>query len=114
MRRFFILILACCASCTSVPTTSTRQEVRQKQRETTAALKTVAGTLSGKEINDEDLKNLAQRMETDKETKSAVQALTGTIVGAGVVVKYCPVDGKRFSGTLSICPEHHVELKRVE
>ena len=107
MRIFFVLVvLICMAGCSTTP-------ISQKQ-EATSALKTVAGGLSGKEIKDEDLKNLAQRMQKDKETQSAVQVLTGTVAQKSVAVKYCPVDGKRFSGQLTVCPEHHVELIPVE
>ena len=29
-------------------------------------------------------------------------------------VKYCPVDGKRYSSRLDMCPEHKVKLLLVE
>ena len=29
-------------------------------------------------------------------------------------VKYCPVDGKRYSSRLEMCPEHKVKLLPVE
>ena len=114
MRIFFVLVVLICVAGCSTMSSQQKREVLRKEQEATSALKAVAGGLSGTEVKDEDLKNLAQRMQKDKEAQSAVKTLTNTVASSEVAVKYCPVDGKRFSGRLMECPEHHVKLIPVE
>ncbi len=62
----------------------------------------------------DDLNTLVRDLRKDKQAQSAVETLTNTLSGRPSDVKYCPVDGQRFSGKIQICPVHTVELKTVE
>ena len=78
-------------------------------RETTTAVKSVGSAMSGKDLSDEDVRKLERDVRHDPQTQSAVEAITQP-----VQAKYCPIDGKHFSGHLKLCPEHHVELIEIE
>ena len=50
-----------------------------------------------------------------KEAVSAIQAVAGSLSGKNVVaVRYCPIDGERFSSRVQFCPTHHLALKDLE
>jgi hypothetical protein len=74
----------------------------------------VVGAVSGQDVNEEQLRKTAREIRKDPEARKAVEAITRSMGGAGVQIKYCPVDGKRYSPSLDKCPEHDVELKPVE
>ena len=61
-----------------------------------------------------DLKKLAVQVQKDPQARSAVTAVNSAFNMRDTAVKYCPVDGKRFSSRLEYCPEHHVKLIPVE
>ncbi len=81
--------------------------------EAQSALRAVAESLSGQALSDEDLKKLSRDLRKNPEVQSAVQSVTGALSDVPAV-KYCPVDGKRFSADQTHCPEHGVALKNVE
>ena len=53
----------------------------------------------------------ASGTETPRDVVTAVEAVKKTFEERRV--KYCPLDGKRYSPTMTICPVHGVELKDV-
>ncbi len=77
------------------------------------ALQSVAGALAGKELSDQDIQNLKKEIQTNGEARDAVKEITNSLQQPAQV-KYCPIDGQRYSGNLKWCPIHHVELKEVE
>ena len=104
-----VLALAGCAGPTRVPPSVARE------RETVSALGSVAGALTnGQKLNDEELRRVAQDLRRDPQSQQAVTTVTRAVSRLGVTVKYCPVDGQRFSADLKICPVHGVTLKDVE
>lgn len=48
------------------------------------------------------------------EAASAIKAVAEGMTAAQKNIKYCPVDGKRFSSQVENCPEHNVPLKPLE
>ena len=48
------------------------------------------------------------------EASSAIKAVAEGMVVTQKNIKYCPVDGKRFSSQVESCPEHNVLLKSLE
>lgn len=82
--------------------------------EVTSALEAVAGSISGKKLSQSEVDALSKDLQTNEETKSAVDSLTGALSGGQPAVYYCPVDGKRFSSRVKTCPEHNVTLKKLE
>lgn len=109
--RLFYLLLTClllagCSSATKAPVSD--------QRETAEALKSVAGALGGQPVDDQKLKEISEQMRKDPQAQSAIESVTGSLSGQGLNIKYCPTDGKRYSGEMLLCPEHRVELKSID
>ena len=81
--------------------------------ETQSALESIAGSMAGKDLSEDDLKKLKGQLQHDPQAREAVRTLTDTLSNPKGVVKYCPIDGKRYSEKFDICPVHHVKLKIV-
>jgi len=76
-------------------------------------LSAVAGALSGKQLSDEEMRNLEEQIRTDKEAQSAIEVITNSVGGKAPQVKYCPITGRRYASHIEICPEHQVQLEIV-
>jgi len=95
----------------NLSSTPPRQETSQ---EAISAMKSVTSSISGEKISDEDLKSLDKELKKDEEAQSAVRTITDALSEKRVIIKYCPVTGKRYSPSLKKCPIHGVELIVVE
>lgn len=84
------------------------------QKDAVSAIQSVTGAVSGKPLTQEEMKNLTHDLRKDKEARSAVQAITDSMNPSENVVKYCPVDGERYSSKFTVCPVHNVPLKEVQ
>ncbi|MFP4472660.1 MAG: hypothetical protein ACLFPX_02145 [Candidatus Omnitrophota bacterium] len=82
--------------------------------EAAAALKSVAGSLTEKEMTNEEAREAVQRLKNDEEAQSAVRAISTSFDHEVSNVKYSPVTGKRYSGDLEYDPETGVKLLPVE
>lgn len=110
-KIFILLVLLCLGmGCASVSRNSKSIQAREIRQETETAVKNVIEAVSGQEV---DPKQLQEQIRTDKEAQKALQSISNTMTGEGLVIKYCPVDGKRFSGKFTRCPEHGVLLKEI-
>ncbi len=87
-----------------------REDLPQQRKD----LESVASAMSGHEVNQQDLKKVVQDLKNDKDSRSAVESVSNSLGGQGLDVKYCPVNGKRFSARLKLCPQHNVPLLPVE
>lgn len=56
----------------------------------------------------------ASKAETQDDVRSAVESVAGAVSRTSVRVKYCPVCGRRFSPSVTICPFDGAELKELE
>jgi len=106
---FFVIVFL--SGCKTVPPAQSQQETGEEAREVLSA---VAGALSGKPLDEDDLRNLEKQIRTDEEAQTAIQAITESVGGKVPVVKYCPITGKRYSADMEYCPEHNVKLEIVE
>lgn len=106
-----VLLIVFVAGCA---TSSAVKSERESVEETKEALSAVAGALSGKDLDEEDLRDLEQQIRTDEDAQTAIQAITDSVGGKAPVVKYCPVTGRRYAAHLETCPEHNVKLEIVE
>lgn len=97
---------------TGCQTAKIPQAKTEKQEEALSALSSVAQALSGRELNEDTLSDL-KKQASDPEAQSAMEAVTSSLKNESNAVKYCPVDHKRYSAHLQICPEHKVELKEI-
>ncbi len=94
-------------------TTYQVQDSKGDEENISEILSAVSGALSGKQLSAEELRNLEKQIRTDEDAQTAVQAITDSIGGKALQVKYCPVTGKRYASHLEICPEHQVSLEIV-
>lgn len=101
-----------CAGCASAPRASVPSA--SSTHEVLSSTATVTEALTGQKFNDEQLKALGRRIQNDKEARSAAQAVTQSLGALQPGIKYCPVDGKRFSDTLTTCPDHKVPLRTLD
>jgi hypothetical protein len=90
------------------------QGQKETPTEVQEALSAVAQAVSGKTLDEKDLKALEKQIRDDKQAQSAIEAITGSVGGKAPIVKYCPITGKRYSADMEMCPEHKVPLKVVE
>ena len=95
------------------------QSKTEKQEEAVSAIGSIAqalrGTgqaLSGQELKEDTLSNLKEQAK-DPQAQSAMETITSFFKNDSQAVKYCPVDKKRYSAHLQICPEHKVPLKEI-
>ena len=104
------IIVSFLSGCQTASPPQAQEETRKDVQE---ALSAVAGALSGKSLNEEELRNLEKQIRADKEAQTAIQAITESVGGKTPAVKYCPVTGRRYAPHFKRCPEHDVELKKV-
>ena len=78
-----------------------------------SALSTMTQGLTNQPITQAQLKNLAVQVAKDPHAQSAIRSIN-TALKVQHTVKYCPIDGQRFSGDVDTCPTHHVKLEWVE
>lgn len=106
---FFIFV-----SLVGCSTTASVQKSNETPQEAQSALRSVAGSIAGKPLTQEDLRKLEQQMKNNPEAKSAVETISQSLGSQQIKVKYCPIDGKRFSLKIEMCPDHNVRLKFVD
>lgn len=110
MRQVFaaIVLLSFLAGCQT-------QQPKPKAgaAETISALTTVTSGLTNKPVTEADLRNVAQQASSDPQTRSALREINGAL-SPQHTVKYCPLNGQRFSADMEYCPNSNVKLKWVE
>ena len=115
---FFILILFSIFGTLGCSVSKNRSAILSNQnltinQEVKSSLKSVAGSLAGHELKEQEFNDISRKIQNDKETQTAIQSVTDALSGQTKVVKYCPIDGKRFSEKFEKCPEHGVTLKEI-
>ena len=91
----------------------TAPKPQSSRAETISALTAVTRGVADKPVTEAQLKDLAVQVSKDPQAQSAIRSIN-TALRAQHTVKYCPVDGQRFSADMIYCPIHHVKLKYVE
>lgn len=87
------------------------QAVGESSQDVMSAVEQVLGSVSGKSIGQKGLKELGKELRENPEAQSAVAVIKDSVSGQGQAVKYCPIDGQRYSPKFDSCPMHHVLLK---
>jgi hypothetical protein len=87
-----------------------RTELRSEEL---SAIESVVSAISGQNLPDEKRREVIHNLRRDEEAQSAVLAIKDAVTGEGVVIKYCPRDGKRYHARFTMCPEHHIPLEIV-
>ncbi len=107
----FIFCLTLLGCQTSKPIAKNQTE---SDKDVESALISIAGALKGETLSSEDLKKLNKQLRVDKDAQSAVSTITQSISGKAHTIKYCPQDGKRFAGSVKLCPDHKIELRWLD
>ncbi len=90
-----------------------RADKRDAPADDVSAMTSMTQGLTNQPITEENLKKLARQVGKDPQAQSALKSIN-TALSAQHTVKYCPVDGQRFSTDVLECPVHRVQLKWVE
>ena len=107
---FFLCLVI--AGCQTAPARKT-SHARESTKEMLNAVGHVADELAGQELTNEQKKKLLRDIQKDKDAQSALRSIQGAMDIKQAAVKYCPVDGKRYSCDLQICPVHKVKLQEL-
>jgi hypothetical protein len=115
MKRFAAIILILFfAGCATANPTASSSSSKVSSQEAQSAMGEVVGSVTGKKTSEGDLRKLGQQMRHDKEAQSAVDSITGAMTDPSHQIKYCPIDGERYSAQLKVCPKHGVPLKNLD
>lgn len=82
-------------------------------KEALSAVGHVADALAGQSLSDVQKKKLTSDIQKDKQVRSALKSIADSMDVKKAVVKYCPVDGQRYSVDQTVCPVHHVTLETL-
>ncbi len=105
-----LLLFLFSAGCQTSPSKNADPSFGSK-KEMAQAIGQVADAITGQELTDEQKRKLTKDIQSDKDTQSALNVIADAMDLKGVIVKYCPVDGQRFSPNLENCPVHNVKLE---
>ena len=109
-----LVFMSGCAVIQSPAPALIRRNPEETPQETVTAVETLVEGISGEEVNEEDLRALVKDLRSDEEARTAVQAIAEGMTPQKIVIKFCPICGKKYSPHLLTCPEHAVELQSVE
>ena len=117
MIRNFLFVFCCLVFCGCQTTLSRKERILkvpfENYRDIDASLRSVAEGVSGKALNDKEYKQLKNDLRSDPEAQSAVQSVTDALTQE-IIIKYCPVCGKRYSFDFEFCSEDGTLLKILE
>jgi hypothetical protein len=100
------------AGCQSIPKNPDLHP-KESSKEILTAVGQVADALAGQELTEDQKKKFTRDIQKDKDAQSALRSIAGAMDAKKAVVKYCPLDGKRYSVDLQMCPVHHVKLEEL-
>lgn len=60
------------------------------------------------------MREVAKKLQSDEEAQTAVEAISESLEGKNINIKYSPATGKRYSGDLEYDPETGVKLIPLE
>ncbi len=113
----FIVVLVFFVGCATSSSDKVKivrpQAVGESPQDVMSAVEQVLGSVSGKPIDQKGLKDLSKELRENPEAQSAVEVIKDSVSGQGKAVKYCPIDGQRYSPKFDSCPIHHVLLKSL-
>ena len=78
------------------------------------ALESVSEAITGRELTQEELRQLSNDLRKDEAAQSAIKSISTALDPNKVRVKYSPATGKRYNADMEYCPETGVKLLPVE
>jgi len=112
MNKFITLIISIIILTTGCRTTTPQTKINNKDID--QVIESIGGSLSGKELSEDDIKRIKKQLRNDPEAQSAVQAVSEGLDKNRIRIKFCPLTGKRYGPNFKLCPEHNVDLQWVE
>ncbi len=112
----YLLIIFSVGGCFSVLHRDPRDTHKiPSDKEAAGALTSVAGYYAGRKLSESEIQELSIQVQKDKEAQKAIEQLSEALTGEDrPPLRYCPVDGRRFSHRVEVCPEHKVRLKELD
>ncbi len=107
-----LLLVLCAAGCQTVPAGNSPPVLGSK-KEMAQAVGQVADAITGQELTEEQKRKLTKDIQSDKDTQSALNVIADAMDLKKIVIKYCPVDGKRYNPSVETCPVHKVKLEEL-
>lgn len=107
---FAITFILLCSGCQTAP----KKAGQESQQDVISAVGKMTEGLTNTQISQEDLKRLAVQMEKDPQARSAVESVNNAMQANQTGIRYCPVDGKRFSNRVAKCPTCGAKLEDLE
>ena len=78
------------------------------------AVEAVATAVVGRPVKRSEVKDIYRRAGRDPEAREALSTLSTAVTGRRPFPVYCPVDGERYSPSLTVCPRHGVALRPLD
>lgn len=112
-QHIFVLVVSVIflAGCQTAPAKNIPSQ--ESHKDIANAVGQVADALSGQELTPEQRKKLVRDIQKDKDAQSALRSISGAMDVKQTGIKYCPVDGKRYSPDMQVCPAHKVKLEEL-
>ncbi len=111
--KFLIVCGLVCTGCAAgAPAKRGSGQPAETPAQQMAAAQKVMGAMAGKEVSREDLKRVAADIQTNEDSRNAVNKIIG--VQSPMVIKYSPVTGKHYSGDLEFDPETGARLEILQ
>ena len=114
MRNFYYILFFSfflLAGCQTIPKNVDKGETN---KDVQSAITSIATAVSERELTEAEVLNFEKQIQTDQEAQSAVRAISDSMSGKNVRIKYCPLCGKRYDMKFEECPTDKVKLKWIE
>lgn len=114
--RFVALFLTVLlvAGCQTAAIKKQGQPSSETNEDVLKAVGSMTEGLTQQNISQEDLKRLGAQIQKDPQAKSAVESVNKAMQAHQTGIRYCPVDGKRYSDRVKVCPRCGTTLKDLE
>lgn len=106
---FFFFGFICVVLLNGCVTTDKKKSVSSRQ-DVEASIEAVVEAVSGQDISPDEMQKLKKQIRKDPQTRQSIQTISEVYTGSHII-KFCPVDGRRYSSSIINCPDHEVELE---
>jgi len=91
-----------------------KQQGKNEVDEALSALESITESLTGKEMDEKQRKEMIRQLRKDEEAQSAIKKIGDAIDNKNIKIKYSPKTGKRYSLDMEYCPDTGVKLLPLE
>ncbi len=110
------VLLSGCVFCilSGCQTATLKKSAGETTPDIISAVGSMTEGLTNQDISQEDLRRVAKQAQQDPSVQQAIESVNNAMQATQTGIKYCPLDGKRFSHRLSTCPHCGATLKDLE